>query len=97
MKENKLYNNEKHTFNVRLGSTVQITTRCALTLFIIMLTEVPAIFQRYITLRASQRAATQLVSNAELTKLLAEQVGLARAACIEFDTNQSDANMFGFR
>ena len=98
MKENKLYNNEKHTFDVKEWD-VSSTDNYKMYFDIVYnyaFSEVPAIFQRYITLRASQRAATQLVSNAELTKLLAEQVGLARAACIEFDTNQSDANMFGF-
>ena len=52
--------------------------------------ELPPVFQRYITLRASQRAATQLVSNAELTKLIAEQVAMARTACIEYNCNQGE-------
>ena len=98
MKQGKLYNNEKHTYDVKQWD-VSSSDNYKMYFDIVYnyaFTEVPAIFQRYITLRASQRAATQLVSNAELTKLLAEQVGLARAACIEFDTNQSDANMFGF-
>ena len=98
MKQGKLYNNEKHTYDVKewdVSSTDNYKMYFDL-VYNYAFNEVPAIFQRYITLRASQRAATQLVSNAELTKLLAEQVGLARAACIEFDTNQSDANMFGF-
>lgn len=98
MKQGKLYNNEKHTYDAKQWD-VSSSDNYKMYFDIVYnyaFTEVPAIFQRYITLRASQRAATQLVSNAELTKLLAEQVGLARAACIEFDTNQSDANMFGF-
>ena len=98
MKQGKLYNNEKHTYDVKewdVSSTDNYKMYFDL-VYNYAFNEVPAIFQRYITLRASQRAATQLVSNAELTKLLAEQVGQARAACIEFDTNQSDANMFGF-
>jgi len=98
MKQGKLYNNEKHTYDVKQWD-VSSSDNYKMYFDIVYnyaFTEVPAIFQRYITLRASQRAATQLVSNAELTTLLAEQVGLARAACIEFDTNQSDANMFGF-
>ena len=52
--------------------------------------ELPPVFQRYVTLRASQRAATQIVSNAELTKLIAEQVAMSRAACIEYDCNQGE-------
>ena len=98
MRDGKLYNLAKHTFNVKdwgVSSTDNYKMFFDL-VYNYDFDKVPAIFQRYITLRASQRAATQLVSNAELTKLLAEQVSLARAACIEFDTNQSDANMFGF-
>ena len=98
MRDGKLYNLAKHTFNVKdwgVSSTDNYKMFFDL-VYNYDFDKVPAIFQRYITLRASQRAATQLVSNAELTKLLAEQVGLTRAACIEYDTNQSDANMFGF-
>ena len=98
MKQGKLYNNEKHTYDVKEWD-VSSTDNYKMYFDIVYnyaFTEVPAIFQRYITLRASQRAATQLVSNAEIMKIIDEQVGLARAACIEFDTNQSDANMFGF-
>ena len=97
MKQGKLYNNEKHTYDVKEWDVGNGNYKMYFDLvYNYAFTEVPAIFQRYITLRASQRAATQLVSNAELAKLLAEQVGLTRAAFIEFDTNQSDANMFGF-
>ena len=96
--EGKLWNKVKASFNVKEWD-VSSTNNYEMYFDFVFndsFTAVPPIFQRYITLRASQRAATQLVSNAELTKLLAEQVGLARAACIEYDTQQSDANFFGF-
>lgn len=94
----KLWNKNKQTFDVKQWD-VSSTNNYQMYFDLAINYEfsaVPPIFQRYITLRASQRAATQLVSNAELTKLLGEQVGLARAACIEYDTQQSDANFFGF-
>ena len=43
--------------------------------------ELPSVFKRYITLRASGRAATQLVTNSA-GKLLGTQEAQARAACM---------------
>ena len=57
--------------------------------------ELPSVFQRYITLRASGRAATQLVTNPQLVQLLATQEAQARAACIEYECNQGDHTFFG--
>mgnify|MGYP003112402930 FL=1 len=58
--------------------------------------DLPTVFQRYIIARASRRAATQLVANQELTRLLATQEQYARASCIEYECNQSNTTMFGF-
>jgi hypothetical protein len=41
-------------------------------------------------------AATQLVANPELVKLLATQEAMARAACLEYECNQGNHSMFGF-
>jgi hypothetical protein len=57
--------------------------------------DIPTVFQRYITYRASSRAATQIVTNGELTKLLSQQEALSRAACMEYECNQGDYTMFG--
>ena len=56
----------------------------------------PSVFRRYITYRASRMAATQLVANPQLVKLLAQQEVLARAACMEYECNQGNPTMFGF-
>ena len=58
--------------------------------------DLPIIFRRYIVYRASRVAATKLVSNPELVRLLAQQEALARAALIEYECNQGDHSMFGF-
>ena len=58
-------------------------------------TDIPSVFQRYIISRASTRAATQLVSNKELTTLLQQQEVLARATLIEYETQQGDHSFFG--
>ena len=58
--------------------------------------ELPVVFQRYIIYRASRIAATQLVANPQLVKLLSQQEALARAACMEYECNQGNPTMFGF-
>ena len=58
--------------------------------------DLPIIFRRYIVYRASRVAATKLVSNPELVRLLAQQEALARAALMEYECNQGDHTMFGF-
>ena len=57
--------------------------------------ELPSVFKRYITLRASGRAATQLVTNPNLVELLSSQESQARAACLEYECNQGDHSFFG--
>ena len=58
--------------------------------------DLPIVFRRYIVYRASRVAATQLVANPQLVKLLAVQEQQARAALQEYDCNQADHSMFGF-
>ena len=57
--------------------------------------DLPSVFQRYVIYRASRLAATQLVANPQLVQLLAQQEALARAACMEYECNQGNHNMFG--
>ena len=56
----------------------------------------PIPFRRYITYRASTKAATQLVANPNLVKLLQGQEALARASLMEYECNQGNHSMFGF-
>ena len=58
--------------------------------------DLPIIFRRYITYRASRVAATKLVANPQLVKLLAQQEALSRASLMEYECNQADHSMFGF-
>ena len=58
--------------------------------------DLPLVFRRFITYRASAAAATQLVANPNLARLLSNQAGLARAALQEYECNQGDHSMFGF-
>ena len=58
-------------------------------------TDIPSVFQRYIIIKASGRAATQLVNNTQLVQLLAAQELQARAACLEYECNQANTTMLG--
>ena len=58
--------------------------------------DLPIVFRRFITYRAAAAAATQLVANPNLVRLLANQAGLARAALQEYECNQGDFSMMGF-
>jgi len=57
--------------------------------------DLPSVFKRYITYRASVRAATQLMANSELMQMLAGQEAYSRAACMEYECNQGDHSFFG--
>ena len=57
--------------------------------------DLPNVFQRYVTYRASSRAAAQLVSNPQLVQMLQQQEGQSRAACLEYECDKGDHSFFG--
>lgn len=87
-RDGKLYDKLHHTFVFGCCVSMDIT-------WLFPFEDVPPVFKRYITHRASRRAATQLVSNADLTKLLATEEAQSRAACMEYECNQGDYTYFG--
>ena len=58
--------------------------------------DLPSVFQRYITYRAAGRAASQLVGNPQLVQLLGTQEAQARAACMEYECDQGDHTFMGW-
>ena len=84
----KLYDRYNHTYIFPEKITLDFTWK-------LPYEELPSAFKRYITLRASGRAATQLVANPQLVQLLAQQEAQARAACMEYECNQGDHTFFG--
>ena len=85
----KLYDNVTHTDVFTNDLYFDIT-------YLISFNDVPPAFQRYIIARASVRAATQLVSNPDLDKLLQLEEAQTRASAIEYDCEQGDHTFFGF-
>ena len=84
----KLYDKLNHTYKFEGPMCFDITWK-------LDYEELPSVFKRYITLRASGRAATQLVSNPQLVQLLATQEAQVRASCLEYECNQGDHTFFG--
>jgi len=84
----KLYDRYNHTYKFADKICLDFTWK-------LPFEELPSVFQRYITLRASGRAATQLVTNPTLVQLLAQQEAQARASCMEYECNQGDHTFFG--
>ena len=57
--------------------------------------DLPPAIQRYVIARASVRAAVQLVSNAELVKLLKMEEEQTKANALNYETEQGDNSFFG--
>lgn len=87
-RQGKLYDKIKHSFSFDGPIKCDVVYR-------LEFEDLPNVFKRYITYRASVRAASQLTSNADLAKLLASQEAFSRAACMEYECNQGDYTFFG--
>ena len=87
-RQGKLYDKMRHSYKFDDQIMADITWKFDFE-------DLPSVFKRYVTYKASSRAATQMVSNPQLTQLLASQEAYARAACIEYECNQGDFTMFG--
>jgi len=88
-RDGKLYDTVLHTDVFTEDFIFDVT-------FLFAFVDVPPVIQRYIIARASVRAATQLVSNADLVNLLQLQEAATKAAALEYDCEQGDHNFFGF-
>ena len=79
LRDGKLYDLINHTDTFTKGDYyIDVVTLYAFE-------KLPNPFQRYITYRSAARAATQLVSNPNLVKLLQEDERKMRAVCLEYD------------
>ena len=89
-REGKLYNKSDHTFEFSAPVFIDAT-------YLYDFEDIPSVFQRYIISKASTRAATQLVGDVNLARLLQTQEAQNRANVMEYDTQQGDPSFFGFR
>ena len=87
----KLYDKIDHTYDFSSLDSIDLDV-----VLLGTFENLPTPFRRYITYRASTKAATQLVANPNLVKLLQGQEALARASLMEYECNQGNHSMFGF-
>ncbi len=88
-RDGKLYDLVNHTDVFDHDMELDVT-------YLFSFTDVPSVFQRYIIARSSTKAATQLVTNPQLVKLLQQQEALARASLMEYECNQGDPSFLGW-
>ena len=92
----KLYDRHKHTFLWKnddgTAKTIQVDV-----IWYFDFTEVPIAVQQYITARACVMSALKMVGDSELVQLLQQQEINTRAAALEYETQQGDFSMFGWK
>jgi len=86
----KLYDRLHHTFTFTDSIKADVV-------WYFDFTDVPPAIQAYITARAARMCSTKMIGDRELNALLQEQEFNTRASAIEYDCNQGDYSMFGFR
>ena len=59
--------------------------------------DLPQVFKDYVTSRAATRCAIRLVGDVNLTQSLASFETWRRANCLEYECNEGDYTMFGFK
>ena len=54
----------------------------------------PQPFRDYVTAKASRIASNRMIGSPEANEVMSPDETLARASCIQYDTNQADYNIF---
>jgi len=89
-REGKFYDRLKHTYEWDNPIEADVT-------WLFEFEDVPPAIQLYITARAARLAANKMVGDTTLFQLLQEQEIQTRAAALEYDCNQADYSIFGWR
>ena len=87
VRDGALYDKNKHDY---CSEPVQVNV-----VWDIEYDNLPAVFQRYITARASTRAAVELVNNSDLYKMLGQNEVALRAALVDYECTSGDYTFFG--
>jgi hypothetical protein len=89
-RDGKFYDRLKHTYQWDKPIEADVT-------WLFEFEDVPPAIQLYITARAARLAANKMVGDTTLFQLLQEQELQTRAAALEYDCNQADYSIFGWR
>jgi len=90
LRDGKLYDKVNHTYTFPAGSTI----KCDI-VWKFNFEDLPQVFKNYITQRATRVLAGRILGSQEMVSFNANDEGVLRANCIAYDTNTSEANIFG--
>jgi hypothetical protein len=90
LRDGKLYDKVNHTYTFPAGSTI----KCDI-VWKFDFEDLPQVFKNYITQRATRVLAGRILGSQEMVSFNANDEGVLRANCIAYDTNTSEANIFG--
>jgi len=92
IRQGKLYDKLNHTFKWDTTKAYNFDI-----LWLFPYDDLPQPFKAYVTAKASTRAATRLVGDATLAQTLNGYEAMRRVSCLEYECNQGDYTMFGFK
>ena len=87
----KLYDKVEHRYN--FDNVNENKLYCDI-LWMINFEDLPQVFKDYITIRAARIASNRMIASPEANEVMSPDEQLARASCIQYDTNQADYNIF---
>jgi hypothetical protein len=90
IRDGKLYDKISHSFTSWLVSPVVCDV-----VWLLPFEDLPQVFKDYITQRAARVFAGSVVGSKEMFQFNQQDEGILRANCIAYDTNTSEANIFG--
>ena len=90
IRDGKLYDKRLHTFEFERTLYVNVV-------WYFQFEDLPEAFRNYITIRAANVFAGRTVGSSEAVRFGQQEESIARATCLEFETQQGDYTFFGDR
>lgn len=91
VRDGKLYDKVSHSFNFGPNKSVPCDV-----VWLFDFEDIPQPFQDYVIARASRQFAGKFLGSTEMVQFNAQDEGILRANCINYDTNTSNVNIFGY-
>ena len=88
LRNGKLYNKRTHSYTFEGKQELNVT-------WLVEFDDMPEAFKQYVAMRAANLYAGRAVGSAEAVKFGEREEAQARAAMIEYETQQGDYNMLG--
>ena len=88
LRNGKLYNKRTHSYKFEGKQELNVT-------WLVEFDDMPEAFKQYVAMRAANLYAGRAVGSAEAVKFGEREEAQARAAMIEYETQQGDYNMLG--